>query len=122
MLHEHEQALLEQMPVSLRAEIAFCVHTPIVRSVPFLKDAADDFVVDILTRMNYSACGAGECIIEAGYQSHCFFIVAHGLVEVVCRGMSLAVLGEGNYFGGAPERAALVVVCVSLALSSNPLF
>mmetsp|Transcript_27553 Transcript_27553/g.94085 ORF Transcript_27553/g.94085 Transcript_27553/m.94085 type:complete len:869 (+) Transcript_27553:197-2803(+) len=99
MLRQHEQELLHEMPKSLRADIAFYVHEGLISKIPFLQNVPNEFIVEVVTSLQYCACGGGELIIVEGSESHHMYIIAHGLVEVVSRTRTVAVLGEGNYFG-----------------------
>lgn len=118
----NEDAILEELPFTIRQDVAIFLRKDLILKVPFLRNAPMHLVFDLVSRLHLMVVGAGSIIIEVGDNGAEMFIIDKGEVEVniptrksanVLRVSVLpsVTLGEGDFFG----EKALLSQCVRTA-------
>jgi len=75
-----------------------------LKSIPLFSSLDEDILERIATRFSTEEADLGSNLILEGEDRHKFFIIAHGQVEVLSKGLHgeelrIALLSEGEYFG-----------------------
>ena len=75
-----------------------------LRSVPLFSRQQDDIINRVAGRFKTEKATLGTTLVAEGEDRHTFFIIAHGQVEVLSKGvhgsdLRIALLTEGEYFG-----------------------
>ncbi len=91
-----------------------------------------DWLMSVISQSETACCEAGQVIIQKdSNEKDSFYVLAHGIVDVMIDGQRVATLGQGDYFGeqalltGSPRNASVVartrsrIVVVPRALFKN---
>ncbi|CAM8995843.1 unnamed protein product [Rhodiola kirilowii] len=73
-----DSAVLQDIPVSIRAKISEKVYEPLIQKVPLFKGCSLGFIKQIATRVHEEFFLPGEVIIEKGSVIDQLYIVCHG--------------------------------------------
>eukprot|EP00056_Hartaetosiga_gracilis_P017603 m.7812 g.7812 ORF g.7812 m.7812 type:complete len:890 (+) comp5917_c0_seq2:238-2907(+) len=114
-----EQKILEEISPGLRAEIIKHNCEPLVQSLPFLRNASQDLIEAVTTRVTFHVVMPGEVIIRANTYGSEMFLLQYGVVEVILpNGETVANLEDGSYFGEMSllhEKKRAASVCAKTA-------
>ncbi|KAK6925483.1 Ion transport domain [Dillenia turbinata] len=80
-----EAAILQDIPVSIRAKISQKLNEPFIREVPLFKGCSTGFIKQISSRVHEEIFLPGEVIIEQGHVADQIYIVCHGELEKLGR-------------------------------------
>ena len=100
-LGSRESRVLHELPVSLRTEISLHLYHGLLRKVPLLREASDDFLRAIVLLLRPMVYPPQEIIIREGDRGDSMYFIDSGTVEVISRDGSAvyASLKEGDFFG-----------------------
>lgn len=115
----NEDAILDELPLNIRSDVAVFLRRDLILKVPFLRDAPLNLVFDLVSRLHLLVVGAGSIIVEVGDHGREMFIIDKGEVEVTLpkrrsvfnQAQPQVILGEGDFFG----EKALLEACVRTA-------
>jgi CRP-like cAMP-binding protein len=125
-----QDRILGELNEPLRVAISMRECRSLIMSVPFFKDADQQFVSQVVTLLRIHHYLEDDLILERDTTGDQMFFIETGHVEVVLRGKTVAVLGPGDYFGeisllfGHMKRTASVRAisnCVLYSLSQSEL-
>jgi len=93
--------VLHDLPQLLKTEVQLFLNRPIVEKVPFLKDASEKLIRDIVLNLTPRVAIPGEIIFRQGDSGAEVFFISRGSVEVLSGDgkQVFAQFGEGNFFG-----------------------
>lgn len=93
--------LLEDLPTSLRIEIALHLNRKILRRVPLFERADETFLRELVLHLQPRVCLPGETIVRRGEIGHRIYFIHQGRVEVLSFDESgvVAILSDGDFFG-----------------------
>lgn len=95
-----ERSILNELSFALRKEVAFELNRELILSVPFFKDADENFVAELLLRLRPRHAMAGEFITQIGELGREMFLILKGVVEVSdYSGTHCVNIYEGGFFG-----------------------
>ena len=96
-----EQALLEDLPTSIRTDIALYLNKDVIRKVPFLKSASESFISVLVRLLKSEVCAPSEWVIKYGDIGKEMYFINSGIVSVISADGSriFNVLGPGSFFG-----------------------
>ncbi|KAK8928849.1 Potassium channel KOR1 [Platanthera zijinensis] len=78
-----EAAVLEDIPVSIRAKISEGLYKPYVENIPLFKGCSSEFIHQIVIRLQEEFFLPGELILEQGNAVNQLYFVCHGVLEGV---------------------------------------
>ncbi|XP_010252297.1 PREDICTED: potassium channel KOR2-like isoform X1 [Nelumbo nucifera] len=79
-------SVLEDIPVALRSKISQTLYIEIIQQVPLFKGCTDEFLNQIVMKLNEEFFLPGEVILEQGSAVDQVYIVSHGCLEEVAIG------------------------------------
>jgi serine/threonine protein kinase len=82
-----------------QTEISDMEKFDILRALFFFKNFSDVELWEVLRISEWRKIPKGECILHEGDKGREFFILGHGSVKVIKRGLLLSVLSKGDCFG-----------------------
>jgi len=83
----------------------------LVASVPFFADSDQQFVNDVVTKLEYEVYQPGDIVIrEATVGSKMYFIQEGVVVVLRSNGQVAATLTDGSYFGGESQQCRPAVL------------
>ncbi|KAK1263128.1 Potassium channel KOR2 [Acorus gramineus] len=99
-----KSSILNDIPVAVRSKISQSLYYETVKEVPIFKGCSDEFLNQIVTRLNEEFFLPGEVILEQGTAVDQLYIVSHGRLEEVVVGEDgleecVAELEPHNVFG-----------------------
>jgi hypothetical protein len=96
-----EAAVLASLSPSLMREVSLFLKHDILQKVPFLKDASEEFVAEIVLQMRAIVYTPGDYVVRVGEVGHEMFFVSNGTLEVLGRdpGIVYTTLTGGDFFG-----------------------
>ena len=95
-----EDAVLAQLPPSLREDVALHLRRDLVEGVPLFQDVSDAFLREIALRMRAVVALPGDVIVRAGQPGREMYVLGRGRVEVLDdEGRVLRELHDGDFFG-----------------------
>ena len=95
-----EDAVLAELPPSLRQDVALHLRRDLVEDVPLFHGASDAFLREIALQMTSFVALPGDEIVRAGQPGREMYVLARGTVEVVdATGRTLRQLPDGDFFG-----------------------
>ncbi|MCB1309632.1 MAG: ion transporter [Leptospiraceae bacterium] len=96
-----DEALLAELPLALRAEIALVTHRDFIHKVPLFRAAGEEFVRTIVLRLKTAVYPPGALIIKKGEVGDCMYFIDNGSVDVISSEDQhvYTTLSEGDYFG-----------------------
>lgn len=91
---------LTDLPVCMQTEIKMSMFEPVLKQIPFFKDASRGFLRCMVSKVEPFYLMAHEHIFEKGDLSREMFMVQRGSVQVLGESEQvLATLGPGSFFG-----------------------
>ncbi|MGB0932442.1 MAG: ion transporter [Chitinophagales bacterium] len=110
-----ESEILEELPRSLRIQIALHLNKELIEQVPIFKDASDDLIRYVATHLKPAIFLPNDYIVCEGEFGEEMYFIGKGAVEVVSKdGKQIyATLQSGHYFGeislleGTPRTASV---------------
>lgn len=95
-----EDAVLAQLPPSLRQDVALHLRRDLVEDVPLFQGASDAFLREIALQMHSFVALPGDVIVRAGQPGREMYVLSRGTVEVLdADGRVLRELHDGDFFG-----------------------
>ena len=96
-----EAEILEELPHSLRTQIALHLNKELIEKVPIFKEASDDLIRYVATHLKPAIFLPNDYIVCAGDFSKEMYFIGKGSVEVVSKDgkQVYATLQSGQYFG-----------------------
>lgn len=94
-----EEDLLQNLPESLRAEVALFLNQDIITKVPFFASCTQDFIRQIVSMLKPRVSIPGECLILQNSLGNEMFFLSGGHVEVLVDGVAVNILSSGSFFG-----------------------
>jgi len=95
-----DKAILEEIPIHLRRDIALFISSEMIEKVPLLKGAAPDLIRDLVLKLESMICVPQEQVFHDGEIGDTMYFIHRGEVEVLSKeGERLAILGPGSFFG-----------------------
>ncbi|ONK57795.1 uncharacterized protein A4U43_C09F4170 [Asparagus officinalis] len=97
-------SILEDIPVAVRSKISQTLYSEMVKKVPLFKGCSDEFLNQIVMKLNEEFFLPGEVILEQGSAVDQIYIISHGHLEEVVIGEdgseeSIAELATYDIFG-----------------------
>ncbi|XP_068648573.1 potassium channel KOR2-like [Aristolochia californica] len=97
-------SILDDVPVAVRAKISQTLYRETVQQVPIFKGCSDDFLNQLVMKLNEEFFLPGEVILEQGSAVDQIYIVSHGRLEEVVTGEDgseefIAMLEPHSIFG-----------------------
>jgi voltage-gated potassium channel len=100
-------AILEDLPPKLRADVSLFLNAEMIENVPILKGADRRLLEELVIELKPRVIIPGEEFFCAGDPGDGMYFILHGAVEIVAAdGTVLATLGPGSFFGEAALVAA----------------
>ncbi|KAF3552590.1 hypothetical protein DY000_02003544 [Brassica cretica] len=78
-----EAAVLQDIPVSIRAKIAQTLYMPYIEKVPLFRGCSSEFINQIVIRLHEEFFLPGEVIMEQGSVVDQLYFVCHGVLEEI---------------------------------------
>ncbi|KAJ7964450.1 Potassium channel SKOR [Quillaja saponaria] len=99
-----EAAVLQDIPISIRAKISQTLYLPFVEKVPVFKGCSSEFINQIVIKLHEEFFLPGEVIMEQGNVVDQLYFVCHGVLEEVGIGEdgteeTVSLLEPGSSFG-----------------------
>ena len=92
--------ILDQLPIPMRLDIAYCVHKHVLRSIKPLKDCRKMIQQTIALSLQTQRASAGEWIYKSGDLGNEVYFIFYGEVNVLeGKGKLKKSLASGAYFG-----------------------
>jgi hypothetical protein len=100
-LDHDEDEVIDDLPDSLKTEVALYLRKPLISKVPLFRDAAHDFHQEVVHHLNIHVYMPGDKVVKRGDRGDSMFFISKGNVAILDDddNHSLAVLGEGSFFG-----------------------
>ena len=100
-LDHDEDEVINDLPDSLQTEVAIFLRKPLISKVPLFRDAGKNFHQEVVHFLNIHVYMPGDIVVRKGDRGDSMFFISKGHVKVLDGGEedSLAVLGEGSFFG-----------------------
>jgi len=118
-----DKTILESLPRLLKAEATFLINKDIVPKVPFLKNAPQDLLEDVVFQLKPIIATPGEHLFYRGEVGDTMYFIQHGQVDILGENEQVLVtLKDGAFFG---EMALLLDAprnATALAMSYCDLF
>ncbi|XP_038992987.1 potassium channel SKOR-like [Hibiscus syriacus] len=81
-----EAAVIQDLPISIRAKISQSLYMPYIENVPLFKECSSEFINQIVIRLHEEFFLPGEVIMEQGNVVDQVYFVCHGVLEEVAIG------------------------------------
>ncbi|XP_073154238.1 potassium channel SKOR-like isoform X2 [Henckelia pumila] len=99
-----DAAVLQDIPISIRAKISQTLYKSYVENVPLFKDCSLEFINQIVTKVHEEFFLPGEVIMEQGNAVDQLYFVCDGVLEEICIGAdgledSVSLLKPNSLFG-----------------------
>jgi hypothetical protein len=95
-----DKSILDSLPRTLKAEATFLMNKDIVPKVPFLKDAPQDLLEDIVFALKPVIATPGEHIFYRGEVGDTMYFIHHGEIEICAADKTIiTTLKTGGFFG-----------------------
>ncbi|MFA6506038.1 MAG: cyclic nucleotide-binding domain-containing protein [Treponemataceae bacterium] len=96
-----ENAILGELPLSLKTQVSMFLNKDIIEKVPLFKGAGSALIEEIVTNMRAVVYLPGDYIIKKGELGEDMFFISQGSVNVVSEDEKTvyATLGAGSFFG-----------------------
>ena len=96
-----ESKLLEDLPTSLKTQVAFFLNRDIIEKVPLFKNASKEFVRDIILNLKPVIYTPGDSVVTFGEIGYEMYFISRGEVDVTNEDGSItyATLTSGQFFG-----------------------
>lgn len=112
----HEEAtILDELPLSLRTQIAFHINSEIIEKVPIFQGAGEQLIRDVILNLQATVFLPDDYIVRKGETGREMYFISRGSVRVVSGDEQTvyATLTDGQFFGEialllATERTATI--------------
>ncbi len=95
-----DSKVMQNLPRSLRGEVAMFLNYPLIEKVPILKGAEPEIIQDIVLELKPVVIVPGEKIFSCGDEGDGMYFILKGVVNIVSKeDKLLASLTEGQFFG-----------------------
>ncbi len=96
-----ESDILNDLPQSLRTEVALCLKRDIIENVPLFRGASDAFIREIALEMKPVVFLPGDEVIRAGERGDDMYFITRGVLEVLAPDGRTVIntLTDGDFFG-----------------------
>ncbi|MBL8032715.1 MAG: ion transporter [Leptospiraceae bacterium] len=96
-----ESSVLEDLPSSLKLQVALHLNRDIIEKVPMFKGAPDDLIRQIVLNLKPALYTPGDYIFRKGDMGDQMYFISRGRVEIVSEdGKTVfATLSDGSFFG-----------------------
>jgi CRP-like cAMP-binding protein len=96
-----ESAVLEELPSSLKLQVALHLNKDIIEKVPMFKGAPDDLIRQIVLNLKPVLYTPGDYIFRKGEMGDQMYFISRGKVEIVSEDGNtvFATLSDGSFFG-----------------------
>lgn len=96
-----ESAVLEELPSSLKLQVALHLNKDIIEKVPMFKGAPDDLIRQIVLNLKPVLYTPGDYIFRKGEMGDQMYFISRGKVEIVSEDGAtvFATLSDGSFFG-----------------------
>lgn len=95
-----ETKIFEDLPDFLKISVSLHLHKDIIKKVPLLQNADDNFVSEIVVRLKPRVSLPDSYIIRMGESGREMFFLSRGQVDVVIgNGIVVAQFSDGSFFG-----------------------
>jgi len=97
-----QEAEVDALPESLRAEISLQLHRRVLHKVPLFQGVNEDFLREIVLLLEPRIYMPGDVIFREGEPGDAMYFVSSGMVEVYSESdpsLDSILLGEGSHFG-----------------------
>jgi len=96
-----ESSVVDELPFSLRIQVATELHREIIAKVPLFAGASSAFIRDLILNMVSVVFTPGDYVVRKGEIGEEMFFISRGSVDVVSEDESIvfATLQEGAFFG-----------------------
>jgi voltage-gated potassium channel len=100
-LDHDEDEVIDDLPDSLKTEVALFLRKPLISKVPLFRDATHDFHQEVVHHLNIHVYMPGDKVVKRGDRGDSMFFISRGNVAILDDDdeHALAVLGEGSFFG-----------------------
>ena len=100
-LDHKEDEVINDLPDSLQTEVALFLRKPLLSQVPLFREAGVAFHQEVARYLNIHIYMPGDLIVRKGDHGNSMFFISKGSVRILDGSGqdSLAVLGEGSFFG-----------------------
>lgn len=112
----NESVILNDLPTTLRTEVATCINGVRIRNVPFFAAAEDALLRFLVSELFPRTFIPGDTIMQCGQLGHEMFLIERGILKIMSadKKIQYATLEKGDYFGeaallSASQRNATVV-------------
>jgi voltage-gated potassium channel len=92
-------AFMEELPNSLRADLALHLNREIMEKVPFFAKADEMFLREIVQMLQLCIYLPGDLVIHQGDAGDSMFFLSSGEVDVLIDGQVVSTQGAGTFFG-----------------------
>ncbi len=112
----HEEAtILDELPLSLRTQIAYHINSEIIEKVPIFQGAGEQLIRDVILNLQATVFLPDDYIVRKGETGREMYFISRGSVRVVSgdEQTTYATLTDGQFFGEialllATERTATI--------------
>jgi voltage-gated potassium channel len=96
-----QSEVLDDLPTPLRVEIALHLNRTILRKVPLFAEASDEFLRELVLRLEPMVFLPGQPLMRRGEHGHDLYFINRGTVDVLAADDSqvLATLSDGDFVG-----------------------
>lgn len=96
-----ESAVLDELPSTLKLQVALHLNRDIIEKVPMFNGAPDDLIRQIVLNLKPALYTPGDYIFRKGEMGDQMYFISRGKVEIVSEdGQTIfATLSDGNFFG-----------------------
>ena len=97
----NQAEMLDDLPASLRVEIAMHLNQHILEKVPLFAGVSETFMRQLVLQLEPSVAIPGEPIVRRGEVGHRMYFINKGTVDVLAPGEDgvVATLSDGDFFG-----------------------
>ncbi|KAJ4761793.1 potassium channel protein [Rhynchospora pubera] len=78
-----KNSMLEDIPIAVRSKVSQTLYMDVVRKVPLFKGCTEEFLNQLVIKLNEEFFVPGEVILEQGHVVDQIYIVCHGFLEEV---------------------------------------
>ncbi|XP_039259381.2 potassium/sodium hyperpolarization-activated cyclic nucleotide-gated channel 3-like isoform X1 [Styela clava] len=95
-----EQGILAEISPSLQEEIVNFNCRHLVASVPFFRNAEQEFVTEVVQKLKFEVFQPTDIIVKEGSMGKKMYFIQHGVVEIKSvSNLNTTQLSDGSYFG-----------------------
>ncbi|KAF3337833.1 potassium channel KOR2-like protein [Carex littledalei] len=78
-----KHSMLEDIPISIRSKVSQTLYMDVVQKVPLFKGCSEEFLNQLVIKLNEEFFVPGEVILEQGHVVDQIYIVCHGFLEAI---------------------------------------